>query len=531
MRPSPTPLLDWRRAISCLHRWLGIAGGALFLLWFASGIVMVYARMPALDPAERLRRLPDLDLAAARVAPGEAARDLGLAPERLRIAMLGDRPVYRFAERTTWVAVFADDGRPFGSLTAAAAARLARRLYPEHAATARHDRRLVAPDQWTLQSRSLLPAHRIALGDPEDTRVYISERTGEPVMSTTRRARRWAYAGPVPHWLYFTPLRSRGSLWNRAVIGLSLAGSVLAVSGLVSGVWQAIRARRSAAGAPLGSRIPSPYTGWMRWHHYAGLAFGLFTFTWVASGCLSMDPLAWHPGTEPTAVERDAVAGGPLRLDALTLDRLRAVHAALDGDLAVKELELVQLRSEPFLLAYRPPAATPPRRGIGYDPSAFLSIVQPFEPRLVSALDPERGTFSRFDEDEVMAAARAAMPHARLVESTWLDAHDSYYYPRGVAAPLPVLRARFDDPSRTWLYLDPGRGVLVRKEERLTRLNRWLYHGLHSLDFPFLRDRRPLRDAVVIALCLGGILVASTSMADGWRRVGRHLRRLAPRGR
>ena len=35
---------------------------------------------------------------------------------------------------------------------------------------------------------------------------------------------------------------------------------------------------------------------------------------------------------------------------------------------------------------------------------------------------------------------------------------------------------------------------------RGARWNRWLYHGLHSLDFPFLRYSRPLWDIVVIVL-------------------------------
>jgi hypothetical protein len=59
-----------------------------------------------------------------------------------------------------------------------------------------------------------------------------------------------------------------------------------------------------------------------------------------------------------------------------------------------------------------------------------------------------------------------------------------------------VIRFRYDDPVRTWLYVDASRGQTLRKEERLTRLNRWLYHRLHSLDFPFLYYRRPLWDIV-----------------------------------
>ena len=91
--------------------------------------------------------------------------------------------------------------------------------------------------------------------------------------------------------------------------------------------------------------------------------------------------------------------------------------------------------------------------------------------------------------------------------------------------PLPVLRVRYDDSQETWLYFDPSGGTIARKEERLTRLNRWLDHGLHSLDFPFLYYRRPVWDVVVIGLSLGGIALSATTLVPAWRRLRRHARR------
>jgi hypothetical protein len=126
----------------------------------------------------------------------------------------------------------------------------------------------------------------------------------------------------------------------------------------------------------------------------------------------------------------------------------------------------------------------------------------------------------------MLAAARDAMPGAVVADVRWLEEYDSYYYDRGRALSLPVLRVRYADPNATWLYLDPRRGAIVRKEERLTRLNRWLYHGLHSLDFPFLYYRRPLWDIVVIVLSLGGIVLSATTFAPGFHRVKRNLRAL-----
>ena len=253
-----------------------------------------------------LERLPRLDLGAARVAPYEAAHGLDRPPDRLRIAMLGERPVYRLGAGARTVTVFADDGEPLSSLErrrrrCGSRALSIRSTQPPHGTTAVSK----SPDQWTLQNRGALPLHRITLGDGEDTWVYLSERSGELVMAATRGERRLAYVSAVPHWLYFTPLRRHGALWGRLVIALSLAGAVLAASGLLVGVWQLLRARRRSGRAALAS----PYAGLMRWHHYAGLVFGLFTFTWVASGCLSMDPWFWRSSTDAAIEQASSVAG------------------------------------------------------------------------------------------------------------------------------------------------------------------------------------------------------------------------------
>ncbi|MSO51799.1 MAG: hypothetical protein EXQ51_05180 [Acidobacteria bacterium] len=85
-----------------------------------------------------------------------------------------------------------------------------------------------------------------------------------------------------------------------------------------------------------------------------------------------------------------------------------------------------------------------------------------------------------------------------------------------------MFRVKFDDPEATWLYADPRSGSLVAKEERLSRVERWLYQGLHSLDFPFLYYSRPAWDAVVIALSAGGFVISLTAVVLGWRRVRRN---------
>ena len=55
----------------------------------------------------------------------------------------------------------------------------------------------------------------------------------------------------------------------------------------------------------------SPYPGWLRWHHYAGLLFGVVTFTWTFSGLLSMDPFPQLDTGGATPAQRTAVQGPP----------------------------------------------------------------------------------------------------------------------------------------------------------------------------------------------------------------------------
>ena len=482
--------LDWRRPVVFTHRWLGIVLGLLFITWFASGIVMMYARMPAISAAERSARAPRLNLAAATASLGEAAARAGGSPQRVRITMWGDRPVYRLSTGGRTTTIFADTGEPLGEASRQDALDEARRFAPEHSSTIVYDSRLRTPDQWTIEHRALMPLHRIALGDEAGTHLYISAQTGEPVQRTTRSSRRWGYAGAVIHWVYFTPFRVNGALWTQFIIWSSIVGLLMCLTGLVWGVWQYFPGR-------------SRYSGWMQWHHYAGLFFGATTITFLFSGLLSMEPWSWHPGTAPTRQQREAATGGALDVRNVTAHRLRAAAAAL-GPEDFKELEVVQFQAEPYVRSAH---------------------------QLVSVRMPERGAFTAFDRSAMEAIAAAAMPGIPIQDALWLDKYDAYYYARYDALPLPVLRVRYDDSVRTWLYLDPGRGAVVRKEERLTRLNRWLYHGLHSWDFPFLYDKRPLWDIVVIALSIGGLISSVTTIVPAFRRLRRQARRWTTRPR
>jgi PepSY-associated TM region len=481
-----------RRLLIYTHRWMGIILGVLFITWFISGVVLMYAQMPRLSRADRLAHLPALDFRTASVTPLDAASAVGYGVRSVRLGMFAGRPVYRIAGAEGTTTVFADDGSELEPVNAAQALAEARTFAPAATAAIHYDGYLETPDQWTLEVGRALPVHRIALGDPADTRLYLSERSGEIVMKTTAAERRWAYPGAILHWLYITPLRRNGAAWAQLVIWASLVGTAMALTGLVWGVWRwsprrAYRLKHR--------RARSPYAGWVRWHHYAGLIAGVTTVTWVFSGLLSMDPWDWHPSTSPTRAQREALSGGSMRLNGVPVDRVQAAIGALNG---AREAELVQFLGGVFL--------------------ADAHRVVPLAP---SDTAPRA---THVDRDAIVAAAKSAGGGAPIGDVSWLERYDAYYYDRDGELPLPVVRVRYDDPQRTWLYIDAVRGTPLRKEERLTRVNRWLYHGFHSLDFPFLYYRRPLWDLVVIALSAGGLALSVTTIVPAFRRFRRHYR-------
>ena len=509
-----------RKLLAYTHRWLGITGALLFIAWFVSGVVMMYARMPGLAEEERLARTEPLDLSGVRLSPADAAAKALVETGRVRVGMLRGRPVYRFGGREQTI-VFADTGDVFeGMVDETEAREVARRYAPGYSGDMRLAEYLTEPDQWTLQARGQLPMYRFALDDEAATHLYVSEVTGDVELRTSRAERLWGYLGPVFHWVYFTPLRRNGQLWTDFIIWSSLIGCVMCVTGIVWGLW-----RFSPRGRFRLKRVPSvsPYAGWMKWHHVSGLIFGVVTLTWTYSGLLSMGPFNWFRSAPASRAERDASTGGPLKIEQLTIESMRAAVETVRPTFAPRELDSLQFRGEPYWVAYRAPSSEEAAQwmNVGLLPRTPRPTL---EHRYVSAMHPERGAITAFSRESMPEIARAAMPGVPVVDSVWLDEYDGYYYDPSGSRALPVLRVRYADANETWLYLDPGRGGIVQRSGKVSRLRRWLYQGFHSLDFPFLYFKRPLWDVVVIALSIGGTVLSITTLLPAFRRLRRHAR-------
>ena len=512
-------MAQFRKWLILSHRYLGIGLGLLFVVWFASGIGMIYARgMPSLTDELRLERMAPLDLESVQMPPLEAAERAGLGGSlgRVTLLMVMDRPAYRLDGRGTST-VFADTGELMPEVDPAAAREVASRFMDLPSERVSYLELLTQPDQWAISQRSQLPFHKLSIDDGRGTQLYVSPESGEVTLLTTRASRALAWVSAIPHWLYFTPLRVRQNLWTQTVLWTAGLGCVLAILGITLGIVQ-FKFSRPFKWSQIRSYLP--YTGWMRWHYITGLVFGVLALTWVFSGLLSMEPFGWASGQGlGTGELRQALVGGPLDASSFAQIDSEDWETVLPGR-GIKEITYTRILGEPYFMV-RSTVAEP--GGTAGDQIAGNGTARPRDASrtLVSAETLEVRT-EPFAVAALMDRVRETYPDVPIVEAGLLEEYDSYHYSRDWLAPLPILRLKFDDPTQTWLYIDPGSGQLSTSVHRLDRVERWIYHGFHSLDFGFWYYNRPIWDIAVIVLSLGGLATCTIGLYVGIRRLWRN---------
>jgi hypothetical protein len=268
-----------------------------------------------------------------------------------------------------------------------------------------------------------------------------------------------------------------------------------------------------------------PYRGLMRWHYGLGLIFGVLTLTWVFSGLLSMEPWEWT--LKDNSLEEatsQAFPSGPGDLRRFPPMDAVAWRSALDGA-TIKEIAFVSIMDEPHYIVRSASGlpAVPAGPDGGHQPYYVMRGVDP--QRWVIAAGDLKVRNEFFSAGAIVERLKAALPGTAASEPELLAEYDSYYYSRDNYAPLPVLRIKMADADSTWLYIDPQVSQVVGRVNRINRAERWLYNGLHTLDFPFLYWNRPLWDAVVITLSLGGAALSGIGLILGLRRVARGMKK------
>jgi PepSY-associated TM region len=471
----------WRTMV-VLHRYLGIAVGILMLVWFASGIVMMYVGFPRFTEEDRAGTLAPIPWqACCRVADGLIPDDLQFY--RVQIESLLGTPVLRL-RRPPRPDALVDLAQGvgvrrinIGDAQAIALDAAARIIGPASLAAAE----TIDEDQWTLgRYQRDRPLHRLTFADPGHSILYVSSSTGAIVLHTTQTQRFWNWFGAIPHWFYFEAVRRDGPLWSAAITWTAILGTFLTVLGLYLGIAQFRRGKDGQV---------SPYRGVFYWHHLAGLVFGIFTLTFVVSGLISMNPWGFLEGRGGGGGEIGRLEGPIARWS-----EVRASLAAL------------QARA----------------------PDAVSVVTAPLDGKLFWVATAGDETVTRFDAagnpaplptEELAAAAERIVGSNGIASQGLLDQEDAYYYSHHDEAALPVYRVIANDAEHTRYYLSPISGGLVSRADTTARWNRWLFAGLHRLDFAAWLRARPSWDIIMITLMLGGLAGSATGIWLAIRRI------------
>jgi hypothetical protein len=469
------------KALVVLHRWLGIGFCLLFAMWFASGIVMHFVPFPSLTEAQRFAGLSPIDLTQVRHGPDQVVAASAAKASRVRLQQRVDGPVYITAGSSKPAAVHGGDlsdasvkSEPLALAIAREHAR-SRGIDVSHAAVAG----VADYDQWSVPNGfdKYRPLYRVALNDPDGTELYVASTTGEVVLATKRAERAWNYVGSVVHWIYPTILRSNWAAWDKTVWTLSLVALIAAVSGIALGV---LRLQVSRGG------LGSPFRGWHAWHHILGLFTATFVLTWIFSGWLSMDHgLLFSRGQLPAA-EAARIAADP-DWGALAGDQ-RLIAAP------VKEVEWFALGDR----FYR-------REGASLNAQSIFPIG--------SSTETPQHAQPFLSAQQVEAFVRPFAPDC--VAPVPVGSRDDYAA-TSVVPNAPVYRSICGD---VWFHIDGGTGAMLERLDASRRSYRWLYTGLHTLDFPALLDHPLLRSALIVLLCALGFVFAVTGAVIGWRRL------------
>lgn len=467
------------KSMRFIHRILGTALSILFLVWFLSGIVMIYHTFPRVYANEQIAHmeslgsesLPCIDSIQARLPQGEELR--GLSVNRF----LGQTIIHVQTSKGV-IDLPANNGESLPDVNWDLVERTAKAWCDAPVAKVDTLRDL---EQWIPfgSMRKDLPIYKFHFDDEARTQLFISSQTGKVLQETTRENRFWAWLGAIPHWVYFTWLRQDSKLWSDVVVWLSGIGCIMVIAGIYMGVRSWLFARKRGKGL-------SPYKNrWFRWHHVTGFVFGLFALTFAYSGMMSLASVQDF-GIKPKLDFNPSMALRQMK--PLPQTYVTDYRSAIAVYPEVRQIDWSSWGSVPFYTLHMPQ-----NKKLYID--ARCTEVKPLN----------------MSQNDIETVIRQIHGDQAAISSSMLQEYDNYYINRKRSLPLPVWKVKVSDADNSTYYVDPQSGQ-QRYMSTPGRLNFISYQALHTLSFKVLVDHPTLWYIVMWMLQLGGAIVSATGV-------------------
>ncbi len=349
--------------------------------------------------------------------------------------------------------------------------------------------KLTELDQWIPRTRFLkhMPIYKVSFNNSDKTYTYISSITGEVLATNTASERFWSWLGAIPHWIYFKDIRIHNTLWFQLIVWLSSLGFLMVVTGMVTGI---VRYKKKP-----NAKFKRFKNKWYNYHYYFGLFFGTFVCTWIFSGWMSMTPFSWTPSTSLTKTELYKWQKGDFLLSDISPKIWNNFLVQINHQ-KIQEANFTFFDNDVFSITH-------------LNTSSQLHNLN----QLGEIPNTEKYSIS----------IQSLNTNNKVNNTSVLNEYDNYYYSRHNTKELPIVRVNTTD--KISYYINPKTTKVVYKCATKNRIQRWIYHGLHSLDFSFLAWNRPLWDIVLFFLLIGGTIVSFTGTVLGYRFLKRKWRK------
>lgn len=476
-----------------VHNASGSVLSLMFVLWFFSGIVLIFEGFPHASRNERFMHLSEFTPQQFQNLQAPPAAFKG----DITLEICNNKPVYRVSSGRKAEHTFdATTLQPLSSFSESYAKNFCESF---NGSAVKEVKTMAHLDQWVPWSyyKPLLPFYKCYMNDPAHTVLYVSKKTGKIVQQTTRTKRWCARFGAIPHWIYFKQLRLSVGTWRIVVIILASLGILIALSGIYAGFIRK-RKRKEKKGI-------TPYKkGWYKWHHMLGLFFGLFVFTFILSGLISVTSIPhWMVGVK--ASEKQKIEWEQnLELTKHNNTTPSEIFTALEQKQGIRKIEWKTVFGQPQYRIYYKHYQIPVTYTLQHD--------------TIKTLD-------KYSLDEIKKQAKSmfgALPFTAQIQphyDCYYSASAMYYLPQ------PAYKIELDDAAKTWLFINPSNGDEVRRLTKNTRVRRWTYRFLHTLDIPLLKKHDGLRKTILVLLSLIGLALSISGLVLSLKWFKRTLRK------
>ncbi len=468
----------FKKITYAIHRVLGTVISLLFLMWFITGLVLIYKSFPDVDKTQRhdhriclTDSLPNIEDVLAQIPQDEKLKSIQVNQYKNKgiFTVETSKDTYYISSQLE------QDNEP---ISKAELEDIAQSWV--QASIAKIDT-LHKQDIWIMYSKyqKELPIYKVHFDDSAKHQLYLSSRTGEVQQLTTRNERLWAYVGSIPHKLYIPALRQHTRTWINTLTTLATLSFITVITGFILGV------RAYTKRYKIQKKWSTPYRKFSyKWHTLFGFAFSLFLFTWSISGMMALQKVPqWLVKTHTNYHIPQKIKGKKVDPAAYPLDYRKLQEAF------------------------------PKLKQISWTSFQGVPIYEIIDGKEVLHIDASKDSIQRLNLSEAQICQAIESIHGQETKYNIQLIHhfEEYYLPWKRDLDLPVYKVSVESEDENTYYISPETGNYKHLDKN-RKARKWLFNGFHYLHIQWLMERPVLWTLTIWFLALGCIAVSGTGV-------------------